>query len=242
VERTAVQLADDATRLGNPRKGLAAITELRRRLEELEAWHVDNAIRAGLSWSQIGAALSISKQAAHKKHAKSSRSTAKTSFAAARERGVVVTAEARRAVQHASREASALGHPALGTEHLLLGVLAEEHAASTALARAGVELEPIRAAVSGLRRGGNGNGASPEEHGRPPISEDARGALEQSLRESVERGDPHLGVEHVLLALLADEQGAAVRALEGIGAAPAVVRKELDAGSRRRGRNVRLGA
>jgi hypothetical protein len=91
VERTAVQLAEDAARLGNPREGLAAITELRRRLEELEACHVENAVRAGLSWSQIGAALGVSKQAAHKKHSKSLHQSAKTSFATvAREQGIVV--------------------------------------------------------------------------------------------------------------------------------------------------------
>jgi hypothetical protein len=71
VKRSAVELAEDATRLEDPRQALAAITELRRRLEELEARHVRRAIRAGLSWSQVAERLEVSKQAAHKKHAKS---------------------------------------------------------------------------------------------------------------------------------------------------------------------------
>jgi hypothetical protein len=70
VKRTAVELATEATRLDNPQRGLAAITELRRELEELEARHVANAIREGLSWSRVAEHLAVSKQAAHKKHAK----------------------------------------------------------------------------------------------------------------------------------------------------------------------------
>jgi hypothetical protein len=70
VKRTAVELAADATRLDDPKSGLAAITELRQRLEELEARHVENAIRSGLSWSRIAEHLAVSKQAAHKKHAR----------------------------------------------------------------------------------------------------------------------------------------------------------------------------
>jgi hypothetical protein len=241
LERTAAQLAEDATRLGNPRRGLAAITELRTRLDELEAWHVENAVRAGVSWSQIGSALAMTKQAAHKKHAKRLRGTARTAFATeARERGLVVTAEARRAVQHAAREARSLGHGELDTDHLLLGLLAEEHAASRALGAAGAERDRLRAAVDGPEARKPLPGAG--ENGRLPISARARHALEQSLRESVQRGDPHLGVEHLLLALVADQQGAAMRALKGIGAKPPVVRKELTEPSRRQGRNVRLRA
>src|SRR5437763_583316 len=42
-------------------------------------------------------------------------------------------------------------------------------------------------------------------------------ALEQSLREAQRLGHEHLGVEHLLLALLRDEDGGAVRALGDVG-------------------------
>jgi hypothetical protein len=93
VKRSAVELAEDATRLEDPRQGLAAITELRRRLEELEARHVRTAIRAGLSWSQVAERLEVSKQAAHKKHADSVRGAGE---AAARANGEESAVEARR--------------------------------------------------------------------------------------------------------------------------------------------------
>jgi hypothetical protein len=54
----------------NPRDGLEAVVALRRMLEALEAAQVDNAIVAGWSWAQIAEVLGVSKQAAHKKHAK----------------------------------------------------------------------------------------------------------------------------------------------------------------------------
>ncbi len=51
-----------------PRKGLAAVATLRKRLESLEATHVEKAIRAGWSWRQVADVLGVSKQAVHKKH------------------------------------------------------------------------------------------------------------------------------------------------------------------------------
>jgi len=74
VKKTAAaELVHAATRLDSPQRALAAITELRLRLDELEALHVEQAIDAGLSWAQIAEHLGVSKQAAHKKHAKSVR-------------------------------------------------------------------------------------------------------------------------------------------------------------------------
>ena len=49
--------------------GLRAALALRRLAEELEARQVDNARRQGWSWQAIAAALRVSKQAVHKKHA-----------------------------------------------------------------------------------------------------------------------------------------------------------------------------
>ena len=52
--------------------------------------------------------------------------------------------------------------------------------------------------------------------------------MEESLREAVRRGDEHLGVEHLLLALVHDEGGPAARALTAIGADLAGVEASLD--------------
>ncbi|MBO8190933.1 hypothetical protein ITI46_04365 [Streptomyces oryzae] len=65
----AVHTAQDALN-GDPSVGLRAVAALRRLTERLEALQVDSARRKGWSWDEIGAALGVSRQAVHKKHAK----------------------------------------------------------------------------------------------------------------------------------------------------------------------------
>ena len=45
---------------------------------------------------------------------------------------------------------------------------------------------------------------------------------------AVRRGDRHLGVEHLLLALLSRTEGGATRTLEELGASPVRLRRELE--------------
>lgn len=54
----------------DPATGLAAVAALRRLTDELEAAHVANARAAGWSWADIAAALGVTRQSAHKKHAR----------------------------------------------------------------------------------------------------------------------------------------------------------------------------
>ncbi len=52
----------------DPATGLRAIAALRRLIDDLEHRQVQRARAEGWSWQQIGDALGISRQAAHKKH------------------------------------------------------------------------------------------------------------------------------------------------------------------------------
>jgi hypothetical protein len=54
----------------DPAEGLAAAVALRRLADRLEAGQVERAVLDGWSWQEIAAALGVSRQAAHKKHAK----------------------------------------------------------------------------------------------------------------------------------------------------------------------------
>lgn len=56
----------------DPASGLHAVVTLRRLADQLEARHVVAARQRGWSWQQIGDALGVSRQAAHKKHGGSS--------------------------------------------------------------------------------------------------------------------------------------------------------------------------
>jgi DNA-directed RNA polymerase specialized sigma24 family protein len=66
TDATELARAVDST---DPSVGLRAVAALRRLLEQLEALQVDNARTHGWSWQEIAAALGVSRQAVHKKHA-----------------------------------------------------------------------------------------------------------------------------------------------------------------------------
>jgi hypothetical protein len=59
---------DTAARSEDPEIGFRGVAALRRLADQLEARNVAEARRRGWSWEQIGDALGISRQAAHKKH------------------------------------------------------------------------------------------------------------------------------------------------------------------------------
>ena len=67
-----VQLAEAASSR-DPVVGLRAIRALRELTDRLEALQVDNARGQGWSWQDIAAQLGVSRQAAHKKHARRTR-------------------------------------------------------------------------------------------------------------------------------------------------------------------------
>ena len=71
IPATADRVAVLAQRLGDrdPAVGLATVVALRRLTEELERLHVDSARDGGWAWQQIAAALQVTRQSVHEKHA-----------------------------------------------------------------------------------------------------------------------------------------------------------------------------
>jgi hypothetical protein len=226
-----------------PLEALEALRTIRGRLDALEAEHVDRAVGDGGSWRAVADALGISKQAAHKRHARRrpARGGPRPDEAPVPVRGgpragagpngtappaggrVLVTSEARQAVRLGREEAARCGSEQVGTEHLLLGILRCDYCiAIQALRHVGVTLEAARAALAPTLAAG----ARPS--GGEVISEAARDALEQSLREAVARGEGYLGVEHLLMALLHDPASGAVRTLAEMDIDTSELLRELD--------------
>jgi hypothetical protein len=213
--RRALNTADD------PDDALRAITTLRGELDRLERDAVAYARVAGAAWSTIADALSITRQAAQKRHRGTKQAAAATatvtapSSAPTSVNSVLVTAPARMAVRLGRQEARAMGADVVGSEHLLLGILrSDDQRAARILTDMGVSIDDARVAAQPTLVDGRGHG---EPAGKDGISGYARSVLEQSLREALARGEAHIGVEHLLLALLREDVGGAARTLAELG-------------------------
>lgn len=154
------------------------------------------------------------------------------------------TDRSRKSVEAASEEARRMGHDSLGDEDLLLGILStNEGPAAAALSSLGVTLEGAREASEEMHSGALASiGISFEEVRREagevfdmripddrriPFSPSAKKALVEARRQMRRMGDNYLGTEHVLLGILEDEGGTAVRMLSRLGVAPEAVCKQV---------------
>jgi ATP-dependent Clp protease ATP-binding subunit ClpC len=124
------------------------------------------------------------------------------------------TERARQVVVLAQDEARLLKHNYIGTEHLLLGLLAEEEGiAARMLESIGIRLEDARADVGRII--GVGTEVTP---GQIPFTPRAKKVLELSLREAISLGQSYIGTEHILLGLAREGEGVANRILLEYGA------------------------
>jgi ATP-dependent Clp protease ATP-binding subunit ClpC len=116
---------------------------------------------------------------------------------------------ARNVVVSAQEEARALDHNYIGTEHLLLGLLAtSDSLASASLTALGYTHDNVREAVQTIVGRGK---ASPGGH--IPFTPRAKKVLELSLREALHLKHNYIGTEHILLGLLREGEGRAAQVL-----------------------------
>jgi len=133
------------------------------------------------------------------------------------------TDRSRRVVIQAQEEARILNHAAIGTEHLLLGILAEgENVGARALTALGLSLVTVRQRVE--EAVGPGGQAAV---GHIAFTPRARRVLELALREALQLGHGHIGPEHILLGLVRDGGGVGSQILETLGADAAAVRQRV---------------
>jgi ATP-dependent Clp protease ATP-binding subunit ClpC len=134
--------------------------------------------------------------------------------------------EARNAVSVANEEAYRLGHPHVGTEHLLLGLLAQTGtAASNALVAEGASLVSAREKV--VEALASRTTSPPTRAVKDlPFTERASRALDRAGRLSLRMGREDVHCEHILLSVL-DIEGTAGQVLRGLWVDPAAVRRAL---------------
>jgi ATP-dependent Clp protease ATP-binding subunit ClpC len=130
---------------------------------------------------------------------------------------------ARRVMVLAQEEARRFDHDHIGTEHLLLGLLAQgEGVGFHALEACGVSLAATREQARTRSTATTGRIS-----GSPPFTERAKKAMEGSLREALSLGHTYIGTEHVLLGLLRDGDATAARMLVALGVDLADVRQHV---------------
>jgi ATP-dependent Clp protease ATP-binding subunit ClpC len=124
------------------------------------------------------------------------------------------TDQARRVVVMAQEEARLLGHGHIGTEHILLGLLAEgDGLAAQALATLEISLDAAREQVAEIIGEGTG-----QPSGHIPFTPRTKKVLELSLREAQRLGDSYIGTEHILLGMAREGEGVGAQVLDRLGA------------------------
>ncbi len=119
------------------------------------------------------------------------------------------TQRALQVLRLAQEEATRLQHGAVGTEHILLGLLRErEGIAAQALEASGVEFEAMEKGIEEII--GTGNAQSDAVVQYTPR---AKKVLELSLAEARRLNHTYVGTEHILLALIREGEGVAARVL-----------------------------
>jgi hypothetical protein len=196
-------------------QALSAIAELRDRLDELEDVQVENARRLGWSWSEIARPLGISRQAVHHKHA------TRVLDGDPGRRDRMTMGDVRRCLARARREAAALGHDSVGSDHLLLGLLADESAARP-LRELGVAPADVREAVVQRRR-------TTRRRSRLETTTSSRAEANPDgwLREAFPFREEGLTAGDALLALLRDNTGAASQVLARLGVSAAAIEERV---------------
>jgi hypothetical protein len=185
---------------------LAKVAEARQRANTLSGvgdqlidHFVTQARAAGLSWSQIGGALGVTKQAAQQRWMGPTFSR--------------FTERARHAVVTAQETARELRSAAVGPEHIILGLLAvEEGAAAQVMVQIAGSAEAIRQRVAaGVQPGG---GPQPAH---VPFGPELKDAMKLALQQALEFGHNYIGTEHLLLGLLRVPDGQGARLLAELG-------------------------
>jgi ATP-dependent Clp protease ATP-binding subunit ClpA len=132
--------------------------------------------------------------------------------------------QARTAVELARGEARGLGHGHVGTEHLLLGILADsDNPAARALTTAGASLAGCRELAVEAVAEQSPAGAGTELR----LTQRANRALERAARLALRRHDAQVETSHILLSVL-DVEGRAGQVLRGLGVDLNALRATLD--------------
>ena len=139
------------------------------------------------------------------------------------------TPRAQRVIQLARKESEHFNHPYVGTEHLLLGLIAlGEGVAVSVLERLGISLERVRIEVEQTV----GQGPETKTMGQVPFTPRTKKVFQLAMAEAQSLSHSYVGTEHILLGLIHEGEGVAGQVLRNLGVdlddARQEVMRELD--------------
>ncbi|HEV2262006.1 MAG TPA: Clp protease N-terminal domain-containing protein, partial [Candidatus Rubrimentiphilum sp.] len=130
--------------------------------------------------------------------------------------------QARTSIIRAQEAAQRLGQNYIGTEHLLLGVIALPNTAGTKLLQSsGIDCDVLKDKIEGTLR-----------RKEPALQEmvftpRAKRAIELAFQEAHELHDTYIGTEHLLLGIVAESESHAAQALLELGASRDALKAKL---------------
>jgi len=120
------------------------------------------------------------------------------------------TEKARKAIEHARDEAARLKHDYIGTEHLLLGLIRlGDGMATDIFNNIGIDTNELKASIEEMVQPSGGT----MQMGQLPLTARAKKTLEVSGNEARALKSKDIDTEHILLALLKDEEGVAAQVM-----------------------------
>ncbi len=135
------------------------------------------------------------------------------------------TERARRTMQLANQEAMRFAHEYIGTEHILLGLVKEGTGVAVQVLT-NLTIDPLRvvAEIESLIQ----KGASTGDVQKYPQTPRAKKVIEYAMQEARNLKHSYVGTEHVLLGLLAEDEGVAAQVLMNFGLRRDVLLAEIE--------------
>ncbi len=133
------------------------------------------------------------------------------------------TDKAKQAIILAQGEARRLGHNFVGTESILLGIIAEEKGVAANLLKSlGITLKDARTEVE--KSIGRGSGSFV---GEAPFTQRASNVIKLSYHEASQSNQKYVDTQHLLLALIREGEGVSLRILQNLGISSAQILNQL---------------
>jgi len=124
------------------------------------------------------------------------------------------TPRAQQVLNLARKEAERFNHNFVGTEHVLLGLIAlDQGVAVNVLKKLGLDLANVRARVEKTV----GSGPNQKMIGNVPYTPRVKRALALAVKEAKNLKHTYVGTEHILLGLMREGDGVAPRVLKDLG-------------------------